>query len=90
MNIRVRKGRVIRFSDSGDLCEQVKNLSALIGHIQKHATSMQIAAASALSVNPELVSLNRALQHQVATLQNTVNLAEKQIKRNTEARRNVQ
>lgn len=89
MNVIVRKGKVIRFSDHGDLGEQVKNLSALIRHVQKHATQLQTAADDALSVNPQLVALNRALQHQVATLQNTLEITDKQLKRNREEKLNA-
>lgn len=89
MNIVVKKGKVIRFTDSGDLGEQVKNLSALIRHVQKHATVLQVTAQDALHVNPQLVALNRALQHQVATLQNTVNIADAQLKRNREEKKHA-
>ena len=89
MDIKVKKGKVVRFADSGDLCEQVQNLSALIRHVQLHATKMQATALAALSVDPQLIALNRALQHQVATLQNTVNITDKQIKRNAEERKHA-
>lgn len=89
MKIKIKGGKVVKFSDSGDLSEQVKNLSALIRKIQRHATELQILASDALSVDPSLVSLNRALQHQVKTLQNTLSITEKQIRRNKEETKNA-
>lgn len=84
MIVRVKKGKVVQFTDRGDLSEQIKNLSALIRKVQLHATELQTTAAEALSVDPSLISLNRALQHQVKTLQNTLSITEKQIKRKEE------
>lgn len=84
MIVRVKKGRVTQFADSGSLPDQIKNLAALIRAIQRHATELQTVAAEALSVDPSLISLNRSLQHQVKTLQNTLSIAEKQIKRKEE------
>jgi len=84
MLVIVLRGRVRYFGDSGKLANQTANLAALIGKIQTHAADMQVIAANALSVDPQLVSLNRALQHQVKTLQGTLSTAERQIKRNGE------
>lgn len=89
MIIRARNGRVTVFRDGGNVFQQVKNLSAVISKMQVYATILQTTAAEALSVDPALVSLNRALEHQVKTLQNTLSLTEKQIKRNREEKKDA-
>ena len=82
MRIYIRKGVVKVFRDSGSLKDQLTNLEALIAHTQSLAAEMHIVADSALSVNPQLVELNKHLNAQVKAAQNTVKLADKQLERN--------
>ena len=82
MKIIIRKGAVKKFSDSGNQHEQLKNFRALIEYAQQLATEMHIVADSALSVNPQLVELNKHLNAQLKAAQNTISLADKQLERN--------
>ena len=82
MRIKIRKGKVVYAKDSGSLVEQVSNLEALVSYTQNLASEMHIVADSALSVNPQLVELNKHLNAQVRAAQNTVKLADKQLERN--------
>ena len=83
MKIIIRKGVVKRFSDSGNQHEQLKNFRALIDYAQQLAAEMHLAADKALSVDPALVELNKALNKQLKAATNTISLADKQLERNT-------
>lgn len=82
MRIYIRKGVVKTFSDSGNQIEQLKNYKALIDYAQQLAAEMHVVADCALSVDPKLVEYNKTLKRQLATAQNTINLADKQLERN--------
>ena len=82
MKIVIRKGVVKRFSDSGNQHEQLKNFRALIDYAQQLAAEMHLAADKALSVDPALVELNKALNKQLNAAKNTISLADKQLERN--------
>jgi hypothetical protein len=82
MKIIIRKGVVKKFVDNGNQHEQLKNYRALVDYTQQLAAEMHIVADSALSVNPQLVELNKHLNAQVRAAQNTVKLADKQLERN--------
>ena len=82
MKITIRKGVVKRFSDSGNQHEQLKNFRALIDYAQQLAAEMHLAADKALSVDPALVELNKALNKQLNAAKNTISLADKQLERN--------
>lgn len=82
MKIIIRKGVVKVFKDSGSLTDQLTNLEALIAHTQSLAAEMHVVADCALSVDPKLVEYNKTLKRQLATAQNTVKLADKQLERN--------
>ena len=82
MKIIIRKGVVKRFSDSGNQHEQLKNFRALIDYAQQLAAEMHLAADKALSVDPALVELNKALNKQLNAAKNTISLADKQLDRN--------
>ena len=82
MKIIIRKGVVKVFRDSGSLVDQLTNLEALIAHTQSLAAEMHVVADCALSVDPKLVEYNKTLKRQLATAQNTINLADKQLERN--------
>ena len=82
MKIIIRKGVVKVFRDSGSLKDQLTNLEALIAHTQSLAAEMHVVADCALSVDPKLVEYNKTLKRQLATAQNTINLADKQLERN--------
>ena len=82
MKIIIRKGAVKKFVDNGNQHEQLKNYRALVDYTQQLAAEMHIVADSALSVNPQLVELNKHLNAQVRAAQNTVKLADKQLERN--------
>ena len=82
MLVKIKKGVVKRFRDSGSLIDQLTNLEALIAHTQSLAAEMHVVADCALSVDPKLVELNKHLNAQVKAAQNTVKLADKQLERN--------
>lgn len=82
MKIVIKKGVVKIFKDSGSLTEQLTNLEALVAHTQSLAAEMHVVADCALSVNPELVELNRHMNAQLKAARNTVALADKQLVRN--------
>ena len=82
MKIIIRKGAVKKFSDSGNQHEQLKNYRALVDYTQTLAAEMHLAADKALSVDPELVELNKALNKQLKAAKNTISLADKQLERN--------
>jgi len=82
MKIIIRKGVVKKFVDNGNQREQLKNYRALVDYTQQLAVEMHIVADSALSVNPQLVELNKHLNAQLKAAQNTVKLADKQLERN--------
>ena len=82
MRIYIRKGVVKVFKDSGSLKDQLTNLEALIAHTQILAAEMHVVADCALSADPKLVEYNKTLKRQLATAQNTINLADKQLERN--------
>lgn len=82
MKIIIRKGVVKKFVDNGNHHEQLKNYRALIDYAQQLAAEMHVVADSALSVNPQLVELNKHLNAQLKAAQNTVKLADKQLERN--------
>jgi hypothetical protein len=82
MRIYIRKGVVKVFRDSGSLKDQLTNLEALIAHTQSLAAEMHVVADSTLSVNPQLVELNKHLNAQLKAARNTVAVADKQLERN--------
>ena len=82
MKIIIRKGVVKKFVDNGNQHEQLKNYRALIDYAQELAAEMHIVADSALSVNPQLVELNKHLNAQLKAARNTVAIADKQLERN--------
>ena len=82
MKIIIRKGAVKKFVDNGNQHEQLKNYRALVDYTQQLAAEMHLAADKALSVDPELVELNKALNKQLKAAKNTISLADKQLERN--------
>lgn len=82
MRIKIRKGKLIYAKDSGSLVEQLSNLEALVRYTQKLASEMHIVADATLSVNPQLVELNKSLNKQLVAAKNTIRLADKQLERN--------
>ena len=82
MKIIIRKGVVKVFRDSGNQMEQLKNYDALVSYTQTLAAEMHLAADKALSVDPALVELNKALNKQLKAATNTISLADKQLDRN--------
>jgi hypothetical protein len=82
MKIIIRKGVVKKFVDNGNQHEQLKNYRALVDYTQQLAAEMHIVADSALSVNPQLVELNKHLNAQLKAARNTVAVADKQLERN--------
>jgi hypothetical protein len=82
MRIKIRKGKLIYAKDSGSLVEQLSNLEALVRYTQKLASEMHIVADATLSVNPQLVELNKHLNAQLKAARNTVEVADKQLERN--------
>ena len=82
MKIIIRKGAVKKFVDNGNQHEQLKNYRALIDYTQQLAAEMHIVADSTLSVNPQLVELNKHLNAQLKAARNTVAVADKQLERN--------
>ena len=82
MRIKIRKGKLIYAKDSGSLVEQLSNLEALVSYTQKLASEMHIVADATLSVNPQLVELNKHLNAQLKAARNTVEVADKQLERN--------
>lgn len=82
MRIKIRKGKLIYAKDSGSLVEQLSNLEALVSYTQKLASEMHIVADATLSVNPQLIELNKHLNAQLRAARNTVAIADKQLERN--------
>ena len=82
MKIIIRKGVVKKFADSGNQHEQRKNYRAVVDYTQQLAAEMHLAADKALSVDPTLVELNKALNKQLVAAKNTISLADKQLERN--------
>ena len=82
MKIIIRKGVVKVFRDGGNQMEQLKNYNALVSYVQYIAAEMHLAADKALSVDPALVELNKALNKQLKAATNTISLADKQLERN--------
>ena len=72
MKIIIRKGAVKKFVDNGNQHEQLKNYRALIDYTQQLAAEMHLAADKALSVDPALVELNKALNKQLVTAATTL------------------
>lgn len=87
MFVKIRKGKVIIARDGGGLKEQLKNYRALVDYTQQLAAEMHIVADSALSVNPQLVELNKHLSAQLKAARNTVSIADKQLERNARNKR---
>ncbi|MEN6594710.1 MAG: hypothetical protein ABFC31_07195 [Clostridiaceae bacterium] len=69
----------MKFSDTGSTSEQLSNLSALILATQNLALTMQVVAADALSVDPQLLEYNKELRRQLRNAQNTLAIADKQL-----------
>jgi hypothetical protein len=82
MKIIIRKGVVKKFVDNGNQHEQLKNYRALVDYTQQLAAEMHIVADATLSVNPQLVELNKHLNAQLKAARNTVEVADKQLERN--------
>lgn len=82
MFVKIKKGKIIRSRDSGGLLEHLANLEALGAYMQELAAEMHIVADSVLSVNPQLVELNKHLNAQLKAARNTVAVADKQLERN--------
>ena len=82
MRIKIRKGKLIYAKDSGSMVEQLSNLEALVSYTQNLASEMHIVADATLSVNPQLIELNKHLNAQLKAARNTVAIADKQLDRN--------
>lgn len=84
MKIIVKKGVVRRFSDSGDMVEQLVNLSALLVAIQDYAREMHTVAAQALNADPAFLESYKRLRRDLQCAQNTIAIADKQLKERRE------
>ena len=82
MRIKIRKGKVVYAKDNGSLIEQLSNLEALVSYTQNLASEMHIVADATLSVNLQLIELNKHLNAQLKAASNTVAIADKQLDRN--------
>lgn len=82
MKITIRKGKVINFTDHGNITEQLANLEALIVATQKHAANMQKVAARTLGVDPAILEANDELRRQLRCANNTLTMADRQLERN--------
>lgn len=82
MKITIKKGKVIKFSDHGNVSEQLMNLEALIVAAQKHAANMQKVAARTLGTDPAILEANDELRRQLRCANTTIAIADKQLERN--------
>lgn len=84
MNITIKNGTIKRFSDAGDLTEQLTNLSALIIAVQEYARNMHTVAAQALNADPAFLESYKRLRRDLQCAQNTIAIADKQLKERRE------
>ena len=82
MKIVIRKGKVVQFTDRGNITEQLTNLESLIVAAQKHAANMQKVAARTLGVDPAILEANDELRRQLRCANTTIAMADRQLERN--------
>lgn len=87
MNIVIKKGKIVRFTDSGSVSEQIKNFEKLIVAMQAHAANMQKVAARTLNVDYALMQANEELRRENAIAKNTINIADGQLRRELSERK---
>lgn len=86
MIIRVKDGSVTKFADHGSMSVQMKNMNALIDALQKYAGQLQIVAGKTLMPNESgKGSFIEDLVRENKTLRQTVELAQKQLRKNQAA-----
>ena len=81
MKIIIRNGEIIKFKDSGSVAEQLKNINALIDHVQKLAVSMSGLSDKTFCTDGALTEERDALRKKVRAQENTIALADKQLRR---------
>ena len=82
MKIVIRKGKVVSFTDHGNIAEQLSNLESLVVATQKHAANMQKVVARTLGVDPAIIEANDELRRQLRCANTTITLADRQLERN--------
>ena len=89
MKIVVKNGKVVQMTDSGDIRQQLENINAAIGELQKLAYKMRKVSCTVLNENPLLLQAYDQLaeEKRLADIgkkaaQRTAMAAEEQLKRN--------